>query len=402
MVNPPVVYNTVQPKFVPKSGTENMINLAEMFPEFYMTSAVPHEAVTVMQTSEGGGVQQQPQAYFEGGVDSNFLNFLCESDMIQQSYQQNRNYAERSSAQMPIRVPPMPRSSIQANLARSSGGSYKRGLSNDEDGDSDDCDDDNDLSGGQSSKKQKNGKESNRMNSKQKNERRERNREHAKRSRIRKKVLLDSLQGQLAALRTENTKLRRVVAERIPSHAASILESCTTEESHLLSSDFEDEQSAVNQLIPRQSGLSGGPKRILMEPDFRLISSLITSQQNFVVSDPSLPDNPIVYCSEGFCKLTGYRRQDVLGRNCRFLQGPETDQRAVDMIRQGVAQGRDVSVCLLNYKADGTPFWNQFFVAALRGGDGSVVNFVGVQCEVNTVPVEQLKDRVKKLPLPYL
>jgi PAS domain-containing protein len=60
--------------------------------------------------------------------------------------------------------------------------------------------------------------------------------------------------------------------------------------------------------------------RILMEPDFRLIEALIHSQQNFVLSDPSLPDNPIVYCSEGFCKLTGYKRQHILGRNCRFLQ----------------------------------------------------------------------------------
>ena len=87
------------------------------------------------------------------------------------------------------------------------------------------------------------------------------------------------------------------------------------------------------------------------------------------------------------------------GRNCRFLQGPGTDANAVDVIRKGVTEGRDISVCLLNYKADGTPFWNQFFVAALRDGDGSVVNYVGVQCEVNVPPISQIKDRVKKLPI---
>ena len=119
--------------------------------------------------------------------------------------------------------------------------------------------------------------------------------------------------------------------------------------------------------MPRQRA------KILMEPDFRLMESLIHSQQNFVLSDPSLPDNPIVYCSEGFCKLTGYKRSDVLGRNCRFLQGPGTDQGAVDIIRQGVSEGRDISVCLLNYKADGSPFWNQFFVGALRDMNGNVV-----------------------------
>ena len=72
--------------------------------------------------------------------------------------------------------------------------------------------------------------------------------------------------------------------------------------------------------------------RILMEPDFRLIQALQKSQHNFVLSDPSLPDNPIVYCSDGFCKLTGYKRQHVLGRNCRFLQGPGTNIVIIIMI----------------------------------------------------------------------
>lgn len=140
--------------------------------------------------------------------------------------------------------------------------------------------------------------------------------------------------------------------------------------------------------------------KLLMEPDYRLIQALVNSQQNFCLSDPSLPDNPIVYASEGFIKLTGYKRHEVLGRNCRFLQGPGTDQGAVDVIRQGVTEGRDISVCLLNYKADNTPFWNQFFVGALRDADGQVVNYVGVQCEVNTIPVLEFKDRVKKLKIP--
>lgn len=248
----------------------------------------------------------------------------------------------------------------------------------------------------------------------QKLERRERNREHAKRSRIRKKVLLDLLQDQLSALRNENVKLRRVVVEKIPKHATNILSQCTTEESLLLLSDGEDEDGGTKKsrtldlaqytesapTVPTDKlGQPVQHARILMEPDFRLIQALCSSQQNFVLSDPSLPDNPIVYCSEGFCKITGYRRHEIIGRNCRFLQGPGTDANAVDVIRKGVAEGRDISVCLLNYKADGTPFWNQFFVAALRDGDGSVVNYVGVQCEVNVPPISQIKDRVKKLPI---
>mmetsp|Transcript_8185 Transcript_8185/g.11691 ORF Transcript_8185/g.11691 Transcript_8185/m.11691 type:complete len:151 (-) Transcript_8185:291-743(-) len=132
-----------------------------------------------------------------------------------------------------------------------------------------------------------------------------------------------------------------------------------------------------------------GPVKTLMEPDFRLMSALSGSQQNFAISDPSLPDNPIVYVSQGFLELTGYKLNQVLGRNCRFLQGPGTDQSAVDIIRKGVREGVDTSVCLLNYKADGTPFWNQFFVAALRDAENNVVNFVGVQCEVSKAVVEK-------------
>lgn len=223
-------------------------------------------------------------------------------------------------------------------------------------------------------------------------------------------------------------KLRRTITSKIPQLASKILSECTTEESNLLmnlNSDEEGEQeksafkpsrltskiaSDIVQTHKTNAAASSGsapgssqPRqhaKILMEPDFRLIQSLITSQQNFVLSDPSLPDNPIVYVSDGFCRLTGYKRQDCLGRNCRFLQGPGTDQAAVDVIRQGVYEGRDISVCLLNYRADGSPFWNQFFLAALKDSDGQVVNYVGVQCEVNTIPVEEIKDRVKKLPMP--
>lgn len=300
-------------------------------------------------------------------------------------------------------------------------------------------------------------------------ERRERNREHAKRSRIRKRLLLDSLQDQLAAVRTENIKLRRLVVETLPpSVAQQVLMDCTTEESNLLKLGSSDRESdgesilgssgpiayvkaqenfigdgagiGVKKVSPLTSNIalhhplltssidalnsaggkaerdkkllesntkgnsSGGKiereRKLLMEPDYRLMESLVISQQNFVLSDPSLPDNPIVYCSDGFCKLSGYKRSEVVGRNCRFLQGPGTDQAAVDIIRQGVDDGRDISVCLLNYKADATPFWNQFFVAPIKDDNGQVVNYVGVQCEVNTMPIHEIKERVKKLPIP--
>merc|ERR1711935_855731 len=127
----------------------------------------------------------------------------------------------------------------------------------------------------------------------------------------------------------------------------------------------------------------GAANKVLDDPDFSFIKALQTAQQNFVVTDPSLPDNPIVYATQGFLNLTGYTLDQVLGRNCRFLQGPETDPKAVDKIRKAIEAGIDMSVCLLNYRVDGTPFWNQFFIAALRDAAGNITNYVGVQCKVS-------------------
>ena len=200
----------------------------------------------------------------------------------------------------------------------------------------------------------------------QKLERRERNREHAKRSRLRKKFLLESLQEQIHGLEEQIEGLKKAIQTEVPHKAESIITGILGNKEKY-------------QALPMPSGF--GPVKTIMEPDFRLMSALSNSQQNFAISDPTLPDNPIVYVSQGFLDLTGYTLDQVLGRNCRFLQGPGTDQNAVEVIRKGIKEGVDTSVCLLNYKADGTPFWNQFFVAALRDAENNVVNYVGVQCQ---------------------
>mmetsp|Transcript_28169 Transcript_28169/g.40339 ORF Transcript_28169/g.40339 Transcript_28169/m.40339 type:complete len:324 (-) Transcript_28169:1817-2788(-) len=207
-------------------------------------------------------------------------------------------------------------------------------------------------------------------------ERRERNREHAKRSRLRKKFLLESLQEQIYGLQDEISQLKDIIKREVPDKAERLLTEL----------DGKVNNGGSYTPIPLPSGF--GPVKTLIEPDFRLMSSLSNSQQNFAISDPSLPDNPIVYCSQGFLDLTGYTLSEVLGRNCRFLRGPGTDPSATEIIRKGIRDGVDTSVCLLNYKADGTPFWNQFFVAALRDAENNIVNYVGVQCEVSKAIVD--------------
>lgn len=200
----------------------------------------------------------------------------------------------------------------------------------------------------------------------QKLERRERNREHAKRSRVRKKFLLESLQQSVNTLQDENTKLRAAIKSHMsPDQAEALLSTCSQNNGPLIASNSSD------------------ATRILDDPDYSLVKALQTAQQNFVITDPSLPDNPIVFASQGFLTLTGYALDQILGRNCRFLQGPETDPAAVEKIRLAINQGVDASVCLLNYRIDGSTFWNQFFIAPLRDSNGMVVNYVGVQCKVS-------------------
>jgi PAS domain-containing protein len=150
------------------------------------------------------------------------------------------------------------------------------------------------------------------MSEQQKLERRERNREHAKRSRVRKKFLLESLQKSVSALQDENDKLR-----------CAIRENCDDAKDLLAKS----EAGGLLATAP------GDATRVLDDPDYSLVKALQTAQQNFVITDPTLPDNPIVFASQGFLDLTGYALDQVLGRNCRFLQGPDTDPKAVEKIR---------------------------------------------------------------------
>lgn len=213
------------------------------------------------------------------------------------------------------------------------------------------------------------------MNDRQKVERRERNREHAKRSRIRKKFLLESLQQSVALLKEENEKLRTSITQELGEVEASQLLT-----SQNLVNVAANAAGAGKDLIAHNSNEAN---KVLDDPDFSFIKALQTAQQNFVVTDPSLPDNPIVYATQGFLNLTGYTLDQVLGRNCRFLQGPETDPKATEKIRKSIEEGTDMSVCLLNYRVDGTTFWNQFFIAALRDASGHITNYVGVQCKVS-------------------
>jgi len=100
------------------------------------------------------------------------------------------------------------------------------------------------------------------------------------------------------------------------------------------------------------------------------------------IVDASAADQPIVWVNRAFCDLTGYAPQDVIGRNCRLLQGPATDPVTRAEIHEGIAAGRTVSAVVLNYRRDGSPFWNQVLISPVRAEDGTITHHVGVQADV--------------------
>jgi PAS domain S-box-containing protein len=139
------------------------------------------------------------------------------------------------------------------------------------------------------------------------------------------------------------------------------------------------EQSATSR--------SFSPSKSLIEKDHVLIDMLNSQNHkdvSFCICDPDTSDTPIIFASEGFCHCTGYSFQEIEGRNCRFLQGPETAKGDVDRIRTALKQETEVNVNLLNYRKDGSTFVNQFFLAPLhsRDDESKVVYYIGVQTSV--------------------
>ncbi|MFC7174291.1 PAS domain-containing protein [Haloplanus litoreus] len=120
--------------------------------------------------------------------------------------------------------------------------------------------------------------------------------------------------------------------------------------------------------------------------------ALAAAPLGVVITDPTDEDNPVVYANDAFYRLTGYGPAAVLGRNCRFLQGPETDPDRVAELRAAVDAREAVSTVIRNYRADGTAFWNHVEVTPITDADGDVTHFVGFQHDVT-----DLKERERTL-----
>jgi len=117
--------------------------------------------------------------------------------------------------------------------------------------------------------------------------------------------------------------------------------------------------------------------------DFELLTSALdASISGIIITDNQLPDNPIIYCNRAFEQLTGYKRSEIIGRNCRFLQQDDRNQAERAVIKDTVSKGQPSTVEIRNYKKDGTLFWNELFISPIRDKHGKVSHFIGVQNDV--------------------
>ncbi|WP_052128775.1 EAL domain-containing protein [Neosynechococcus sphagnicola] len=109
------------------------------------------------------------------------------------------------------------------------------------------------------------------------------------------------------------------------------------------------------------------------------ISNLATG---VIISDATLPDNPVIFANPGFTAITGYASDEIIGRNCRCLQGANTERTTVQAIRQAIADRQPYNCVVLNYRKDGIPFWNELTLNPVFDVAGQLTNFVGLQTDV--------------------
>ncbi|MFD2743551.1 PAS domain-containing protein [Sphingobacterium populi] len=112
-------------------------------------------------------------------------------------------------------------------------------------------------------------------------------------------------------------------------------------------------------------------------------TALDASVDGVVITDNSQPDNPIIYCNQAFSEISGYSINEIIGHNCRFLQGSDRNQKARAVISKALAEGKSCQVDIRNYKKDGTLFWNELSISPVLDEDGNVTHFIGIQNDIS-------------------
>ena len=130
-----------------------------------------------------------------------------------------------------------------------------------------------------------------------------------------------------------------------------------------------------------------------------LLSQILdTSIDGITLSDPDQEDNPIVYANEAFELITGYNREETVGRNCRFLHGEDRDQEGLENVRSAIRDVKSVTVTLRNYRKNGEMFYNQFTIRPLFDSEGRLIYFLGLQHDItNQVEAEEELKRLNQI-----
>ncbi|MBD3615213.1 MAG: PAS domain S-box protein [Gracilimonas sp.] len=150
-----------------------------------------------------------------------------------------------------------------------------------------------------------------------------------------------------------------------------------------------------NQLRSRQNSL----KIARQNNKLRILEKAIHSTEvGISITDEQKEDSPIIFCNDGFVKLTGYSRDEIIGKNCRFLQNDDRDQPAIKKIHSFTENGTAGCAILRNYKKDGSMFWNELSMAPIKDNNGEVTHFVGIQNNVTQlVETQQQLEEEKNL-----
>ncbi|MFN3927269.1 MAG: PAS domain S-box protein [Pseudanabaenaceae cyanobacterium] len=149
------------------------------------------------------------------------------------------------------------------------------------------------------------------------------------------------------------------------------------------------ETVGTDQMVYVIASLHDITERKRVEQSLRLQERAIASSANgIVITDALQKDNPIIYVNPAFERITGYSAQEVIGKNCRFLQRNDNQQPGLEILRQAIKEGRECHVTLSNYRKDGTQFWNRLYIAPVFNEQGEITNFVGVQTDI-TAEIER-------------
>jgi len=147
-------------------------------------------------------------------------------------------------------------------------------------------------------------------------------------------------------------------------------------------SEKEEEQETPLQPVVGLSQIQDNVKEL---PDqLMLLYQAVESTRNgIVITDPNRPDNPIIYCNPAFAELSGFRIDQIIGRNCRFLQRDDREQPEIAEIRKAIDAAKPITTTLRNYRKNGQVFWNELTVSPVFDSTGKLINFVGIQNDVS-------------------